>query len=473
MTQTTQAETTGTAAPRTDISRELQQRLDEALARHQVPGASLGVRVEGEDHLAVAGVTSVENPLPVDEHTLFQIGSTTKTYTGTAIVRLAEQGLLSLDDRVKQHVPELRLQDRDAERDVTILQLLNHTSGWAGDVYDSTGEGDDALAVLVERLSEFPQRSPLGTRFSYNNVAVSLAGRVIEMVTGTTYESAVRDLLLQPLAMRESFFSLGDVASRRFAVGHAQRDGAVSVMRPVGMSRNGNPAGGLWSTPSDQLRWARLHMGDGTADGGTRVLTPASVGLMQQPTVQIPEPGLPSHLGISWFIHERDGGVTVEHGGNTLGQNHAFVMVPAKGVALSLLTNSQPNGNLLEQEMVTWVLETYAGIHKAAQPQPLDLTAEQLQEYAGRYTTDAVVMHVDVEDDHLVVRTEVLPHVLKALLDEGQDLPVPPPLPVRLTEGDGAVVVSGEAAGMQFQFSRQDGRISGIDAGGRFAARVD
>ena len=83
------------------------------------------------------------------------------------------------------------------------------------------------------------------------------------------------------------------------------------------------------------------------------------------------------------------------------------------------------------------------------------------------------MLHLEVEDDHLVVRTEVLPHTLKALLDEGQEFPTPPPLNVRITPGDGAVVVGGEAAGMELQFARRDGRISGLDAGGRFAARVE
>ena len=464
--------TTADAPAVTDLAADLQERLDEGLARHGVPGAAVGIWAGGREHIAVAGVTSVENPLPVDADTLFQIGSTTKTYTGAAVMALADRGRLALDDPVTKHIPELELQDADTQRDVTVLHLLNHTSGWSGDVYDSTGEGDDSLARLVENLRDFPQRFPLGTQFSYNNVAVSVAGRVIEKVTGTTYEQAVRELLLEPLGMRHSWFSLNDVASRRFVVGHAHREDGAEVMRPVAMARNGNPAGGLWSTVGDQLRWARMHMGDGTADDGTRVLTTDSVTRMQTPTVRVPAPGLLSQLGISWFINEREGGTTVEHGGNTVGQNHAFVMVPERNVAISVLTNSQPNGNRLEQEIVDWFLQTCAGIQKAAGPEPLDLTSEQLREYAGDYSTDAVVLHLEVEGDHLVVRTEVLPHVLKALLDEGQEFPTPPPLSVRITAGDGAVVVGGEADGMQLQFARRDGRISGVDAGGRFAARV-
>src|SRR5205807_93738 len=124
----------------------------------------------------------------------------------------------------KQHVPELRLKSKDAERRATVLHLLNHTAGWDGDQYQSTGEGDDSLANLVRAMGTFEQRFPLGTRHSYNNVSLSLAGRVIEKVTGKTYEEAMKELLLDPLEMTESFYSVNDVATRRFAVGHTNRD---------------------------------------------------------------------------------------------------------------------------------------------------------------------------------------------------------------------------------------------------------
>src|SRR5438067_12223737 len=98
-----------------------------------VPGVAVGVLHEGEEHYAFHGVTSIENPLPVDESTLFQFGSTGKTFTSTAIMRLVEQGKVSLDAPVRTYVPELRLKDEDVARSVTVLQLLNHTAGRPGD----------------------------------------------------------------------------------------------------------------------------------------------------------------------------------------------------------------------------------------------------------------------------------------------------------------------------------------------------
>ena len=105
------------------------------MEKRSVPGLSLGMIIDGEDHTAAFGVTSLDNPLEVTDDTLFQIGSTTKTVTVTALVRLAEEGKLSLDDRVRDHVPELVLADPATAESVTIRQLLNHTAGWAGDLF--------------------------------------------------------------------------------------------------------------------------------------------------------------------------------------------------------------------------------------------------------------------------------------------------------------------------------------------------
>src|SRR5690349_15613477 len=100
-----------------------------------LPGASVGVLHEGEEHYAYHGLTSVDNPLPVDERTLFLCGSTTKTFTATALMRLVEQGLVELAAPVRTYLPEFRVADQDAAASATVLQLLNHTAGWDGDFF--------------------------------------------------------------------------------------------------------------------------------------------------------------------------------------------------------------------------------------------------------------------------------------------------------------------------------------------------
>jgi CubicO group peptidase (beta-lactamase class C family) len=171
-----------------------------------VPGVSVGVLHDGEEQYAYHGVTSIENPLPVDERTLFLCGSTTKTFTATAIVQLAARGEVDLAAPARRYVPELRVQDEDAAASVTVLQLLNHTAGWDGDFFKNTGEGEDALAGYVEAMAVLRQLTPPGEAISYHHASLAVAGRLIENVTGMTYEAAARELLLEPLGLDNSFF---------------------------------------------------------------------------------------------------------------------------------------------------------------------------------------------------------------------------------------------------------------------------
>ena len=180
---------------------ELQAKLDELAKELEVPGASVGVLIDGEEHYAFTGATCTEHSLPVDASTLFQFGSTGKTYTATALLRLEEQGLVDLDAPVRTYVPELVLKDDDVACRVTVLQLLNHTAGWEGDLMTDTGAGDDALEKYVGLMADIQQVAPLGSSVSYNNASLSLAGRIIEKVTGSTFEKAIGDLLLTPLGM--------------------------------------------------------------------------------------------------------------------------------------------------------------------------------------------------------------------------------------------------------------------------------
>jgi len=210
-----------------------------------VPGVAVGLLVDGTERTAGYGVTNIEHPLPVDADTLFHIGSITKTYTATAIVRLIEQGKLDLDAPVRTYLPDLRLADGDVAARVTVKHLLTHTGGWWGDSFTDTGGGDDAVAKYVATMASLPQITPLGRFFSYNNAAFVLAGRVIEAVTGKPYETAIQELVLAPLGLKQSFFFPQDVLTYPFAVGHTDGPDGPTVARPWALPRSINPAGGI------------------------------------------------------------------------------------------------------------------------------------------------------------------------------------------------------------------------------------
>ena len=212
-----------------------------------VPGVAVGVDHDGRREIVTYGVTSVDHGRPVDEETLFQIGSNAKTFTATAIMVLVDQGRVALDQPVRRYLPELRLRDAGTTDLLTVGQLLNHTAGWdGGDVWADTGEGDDALARAAAVLGDLPQQFAPGTAASYNNAAFVLAGRLVEKVTGETFERALARLVLQPLGLHRTLTSLNEIMTRSFAVGHRvadSADGVLSVCRPWSDPRGYLPAG--------------------------------------------------------------------------------------------------------------------------------------------------------------------------------------------------------------------------------------
>ena len=453
----------------------LRKQVSEGAQALEVPGVSVGLCHEGREQYAYFGVTSVENPLPVDEDTLFQFGSTGKTYTATTMLRLVDQGLVDLDAPVRTYLPGLKLKDEETAKNVTVLQLFNHTAGWAGDVFENTGDGDDALARYVEGMAKIDQVTPLGSTVSYNNAALSLAGRVIEVVTGKTYEQAVREHVFEPLGMTHSFFFPNEIMTRRFATGHEQHpDGRITVSRPWAMARSGSPAGGISSNSKDLITWARFHLGDGTARDGSRVLPEALLKKMQEPTFEMKGSALGDYVGISWLLRDVEGVRFVGHGGDTIGQHSQFVMVPERDFAISVMTNCGPNGSTFMEELVKWALEAYIGVVER-DPEPIDADDATLAQYTGRYETAAVWAEITAEKSRLIVNVEIKPETLKQLYDEGTEVPEQPPIPLGLLEGTGDryVVSDGPGKGMRGYFVRNAaGEIEAVHVGGRLATRV-
>ena len=450
----------------------LVEKTAEAAERLKVPGVAVGIHHTGEDDYAFHGVTSIENPLEVNADTLFQIGSTTKTYTATAAMILVERGKLDLDAPVRQYVPELRLKDEDVAEKVTVMHLLNHTSGWLGDVFTDTGEGDDYLDKYVGGLADVDQLNPLGAVASYNNAAFVLAGLVIQRVAQQRYEDAVKELVLEPLGMKDSFFNPRDIMTRRFVAGHTERDDKVTLATPWALPRSANPPGGILSIVADQLTYARFHLGDGTAADGSRVLSAATLRRMQEPTAALQGGALGDHVGISWLLRDVGGARVVAHGGSTNGQQSSFDMVPSHQFAVTVLTNAD-KGAVLHRELTNWILEAYLGLADAEED-PIQLDAASMAAYAGEYDNRNAIVTVSVDGDSLVLKARYTEEGKAQLLAvRGEDAPDPEPITVRPLPNDRYVVSEGDAKGMKGHFVRDgEGPVTALELGGRLAQKI-
>ncbi len=479
--------TPGSALPSTlaaDASPEFRAVAEALMAAMQTtgtPGAALGILADGREEHASFGFTSIDVGDPVTVDTLLQIGSITKPFTGTAVMRLVEDGTLDLDATVRTYLPDFQLEDEDVAERVTVRHLLSHTGGWWGDLFADTGDGDGAIEEYVARwFPELPQLSPLGEYFSYNNAGFILLGRLIEDVTGQEYRAAIDELVLGPLGMVGSVFAPEEVLARPHALGHFAEEGVTQIQEPLFLPRSTDPAGGLWSTTQELLRFARFHMGDGTADGA-RILSPETLEMMQTPQQSIVGDPI-SVLGLPWFIVDLPGQRFVLHDGGTFGQHAQLWLAPDQDFAVALLVNAMPAGAMVAQAALAEVLNQYFGIGpEAAQmatpvatpvasPPPAAPSPDDLAQYTGSYATPDATYHLDVVDGSLVLSYEL--HPLPAQVQPTLIPDVPPEVPVQFVAEDVALVTIAGLPLLLVFVRNDDGAIGWISAGLRLVPKV-
>ena len=203
----------------------------EKMAEYRVPGVAFGIVKDGRVQSRGFGVTNVDNPQPVTSDTIFTVASISKTLVATALMRLVEGGQLDLEAPVRSYLPDFKVQDETATRDVRIWNLMTHTPGWEGQL-GAPDRGALSLAAFMESMEDLPQIAPPGAVWSYNNAGFALSGRVIEVITGKSIHEALREGVIEPLGLRRTFTDLGNIATYRLAVGHRERGGQTMVVRP-------------------------------------------------------------------------------------------------------------------------------------------------------------------------------------------------------------------------------------------------
>ncbi len=449
------------------------------MREYRVPGVALGILENGVVSSRGLGVINVEDPLPVNDHTVFPIASISKTFAATAVMRLVEQGTLDLKAPVRTYLPEFRVRDDASSRDVTVWNLLTHTPGWEGQV-SGPDRGEDTLrnfvaTVMPDLMQVAPldsaQGKPPAAVWSYNNAGFSVAGRVIEAVTGTSINRAIRDLVFTPLGLAHAGTTAGDFMVNRFASGHTNRAGAPPVLnRPFSPSVSVT-AGGIGLCITDLLAYAAFHMGDGTAADGDRVLSRASLDLMRTPQLQ--KPSTDDEIGVGWHLR-RVGPLRVAAHGGTLG-GHVLLLeiVPERNFAIGILTNSN-NGWRLIQDVEREALRAYHGAtfakNQAIAHRGLVETLPQVEPlapqpdftpYLGRYLRPMNAVEVRIDGRHLAVQE---------IPNSGDPRPT---MPIAFFGPDRAVVTEGNERGQSIEFVRDaNGSVRWVRVVGRVAVRT-
>jgi CubicO group peptidase (beta-lactamase class C family) len=342
---------------------DLQQWLDEAAQRHRVPGAAIAVGVGDELAEAATGVVNRNTGVETTPDSLFQIGSVTKVWTATLIMQLIDEGLVELDKPVRTYLPDFTVIDPDASEHVTIRQLLSHTGGFEGDLFEDTGRGDDAVDRLVAFMrNNATQIHPPGELFSYCNAGYCALGALIAKLRGGTWESVLRKHLIEPLGVTHMALFAEDAVMFRTAVGHyGDPQEPVSLWQ---LPRSNGPAGATpCAAPRELVRFGRMFLGDG--DGRRWLRT------MREPQVTLPPAGARSagRWGLGFALYEWDGVPVVGHDGGTPGQSTCWRIVPDLDVVVAVNMNGGSGGALLD-EVLTAVFAEVADIRLPARTVP-------------------------------------------------------------------------------------------------------
>ena len=358
------------------------------MARWTVPGVAVGILRDGQRELHGYGLASIETEQPVRPDTLFQIGSISKVYTATLVMRLVEESKLALDEPIVTYLPDLKLADAQARKTITLRHLLSHTSGLFGDYFDDFGMGDDALTHAIATFDKLRQQYAPGALWTYCNTGFGLAGAIVEKVTGQPFETAVRERIFKPLGLERSYYFAHEAIVYPHAIGHNQlHPGADEheVARLYPLPRWVNAAGGIISNVNDLLTFAEFHLRDGITSDGTRLLSAESALAMRQE--QTRAANFAEGYGIGWALRTTsdEHGIVqiVEHGGSTNGFQAKLVLVPSRNFAIAILTNSS-RGSVLNEHVRVWALDHELGLRKERLT-PRRLSDDELGRFAGRY----------------------------------------------------------------------------------------
>jgi CubicO group peptidase (beta-lactamase class C family) len=344
--------------------------LEEIRSEWNVVGLAVSVVKDGRTIFARGfGVRELGGSEPVDEHTLFAIGSNTKAITAAAAGILVDEKKLGWDDRVTKHLPWFELHDPYVTREITLRDLLSHRSGLGRRGDFNWYATDFDREEIVRRIRFLEPSSSFRAEAGYQNTMFLTAGEVIEAVSGKSWDDFVKDRIFEPLGMTRSRTSVRELEGmENVATPHQRIDGEVVVV-PHRNIDNVAPAGSILSSVSDMARWMLVMLNEGEIDG-KRVVSPEVVAEVFRPNVIYPmspesKTLFPStHFstyGLGWGLRDYRGRFIATHTGGIDGMLSQVLLAPEEELGIVVLTNTSPRGNIAHSVITFHLLDAFLG----------------------------------------------------------------------------------------------------------------
>jgi len=306
------------------------------MARLRIPGLALGI-VHCDRIVATRGFGLADSSgRAVTAQTPFYIGSLTKSITALAIMQLVEAGRIDLDAPVQKYLPWFQLADRQASARITVRHLLNHTTGLSEKIGNEAWCSSAGLEEYVRGYGNVELAHPLGSRFEYSNSNYSIAGLIVEVVSGHSYADYVSQHVLEPLDMVHSTASRDRALADGLAEGHYYMFGhpfpGVGPLPPSDL-----PSGLLMASVEDMTHYLVAHLNEGRYRSES-ILSPRGIAALHAPAAPMRMKGF--HYAMGWAVGPIDGRLTLRHSGDTSHFHSAMMLQADTGWGVVLLANA-------------------------------------------------------------------------------------------------------------------------------------
>jgi CubicO group peptidase (beta-lactamase class C family) len=376
---------------------ELDKLIPAELKEKNTPGTVITI-ISGDQivYQKAFGVANIETNAEMQPEMLFRLGSTTKMFTAAALLTLAEQNKIKMNEPIGNRVKGLNARLSQ----VTPHHLLSNSAGIRDFAAPVISNDDPSLGNMIRSWKDDVFFADQGEIYSYSSAGFWLSGFVVEELQGKPYADAMTELLFKPLGMERTTLRPFMAITYPFATGHVVQEGKATIIRPMFNNVAMWPAGSIFSNAKDLSRWVLALMNEGKVEG-KQLLSASLINQMVQHHVPVPGES-DSYYGYGLTVFKYKGMEFVGHGGFSRGYGSMIQMVPSRKFAVIVLTNK--SGETMRKSL-NKAMELGLGVKDEQKPATVSaVTDAEMKEYVGAYSHAPQTWEVSIKKGKLFMK---------------------------------------------------------------------